>query len=68
VCAGVIAGIAGAIAVGRLASGYLFGITGGDPLTYAVAIAVTIAAAMGAVGVVARRAARVDPSQALRSS
>ena len=68
VCAGVVAGVVGAVAAGRLASSYLFGITSRDPLTYAVAIVVTIAAAMLAVAVVARRAAHVDPSRALRSS
>jgi putative ABC transport system permease protein len=68
VLAGVTAGVVGAIAVGKLVSSYLFGITTGDPLTYLVAVAVTVAAAMVAVAVVARRAAHVDPSQALRSS
>jgi uncharacterized membrane protein YeaQ/YmgE (transglycosylase-associated protein family) len=67
VCVGVIAGVVGAVAAGRFASSYLFGVTNRDPLTYAVAIVVTIAAAMLAVAVVARRAALVDPSCALRS-
>jgi len=64
----VIVGGLGAIAVTRLVSSYLFGITSRDPLTYVVAIAATVAAAMLAVSVVARRAARVDPAQSLRSS
>jgi putative ABC transport system permease protein len=45
----------------------LFGVTSGDPLTYAIVAIVLTAATIAACFVPARRAMRVDPVVALRS-
>jgi ABC-type antimicrobial peptide transport system permease subunit len=45
----------------------LFGVTAGDPWTYAVIAGVLILTAALAVTLPARRASRVDPIQALRA-
>jgi putative ABC transport system permease protein len=64
--AGLIAGFVGALAAGRTLATMLFGVTPQDPATFAgVAIALT-AAALAASYVPARRAARVEPMEALR--
>jgi putative ABC transport system permease protein len=64
---GVILGIAGALTVGRLLSTMLYATSSFDPPSYLVAIAVLTLAALGASLLPARRAARVDPIEALRS-
>jgi putative ABC transport system permease protein len=64
---GLVAGLAGALAAGRALTTMLFGVTATDPVTFAgVAAALAIAAA-GASYLPARRAARVDPMEALRA-
>ncbi len=64
--AGVVLGLAGAIAATRLLTSFLFEVKPGDPLTY-VAVAVLLAVvAMAASYIPARRATRVDPLHALR--
>ena len=64
--AGVVLGLAGAIAATRLLTSFLFEVKPGDPLTY-VAVAVLLAAvAMAASYIPARRATRIDPLHALR--
>jgi predicted permease len=64
---GLAFGLAGAFAVARLVSGFLYGIDGRDPATFVAAgiffTAIALAAALGP----ARRATRVDPTDALRS-
>jgi predicted permease len=63
---GVICGVAGALALTRLISGLLYGVSASDPMTF-VGVAVLIAAvAWLASYIPARRAARVDPMVALR--
>jgi len=63
---GIALGIAGALALARVLAGFLYGIAATDPVVYfAVAIAV-LAAASAAAYFPARRAARVDPTVALR--
>jgi putative ABC transport system permease protein len=66
VLAGIGVGLAGALAVGRLSSGLLFEVPPHDPVTLAAAASVLTAAALLACALPARRAARIDPAQALR--
>jgi predicted permease len=64
---GLGAGLAGALAAGRWISALLYGVTPADPATLAsVAVALAMAAAC-ATYVPARRAASVEPSDALRA-
>jgi predicted permease len=63
---GVAIGLAGAVAATRLLAGILFGVTPLDPGTFtAVALMLTFVA-MLAAHIPARRAARLDPTMALR--
>ena len=64
--AGIVIGVAGALAAGRLLRGLVFGVATSDPATLAVAAAVILAAAAVASAVPARRAAAVDPAVTLR--
>jgi putative ABC transport system permease protein len=64
--AGLVFGIAGSIAVGRLLTTMLFGVGPGNLRVFAGPAAVLVAAAALAV-IPARRAARVDPMVALRA-
>jgi putative ABC transport system permease protein len=66
--AGIVAGLAGALALARFMSTLLFGISSRDPLTLASVAVVLAAVAMIAAIVPAHRAASVDPMQALRES
>jgi len=63
---GVLIGIAASLAITRLISTLLFGITATDPLTFAGVAALLSAAALLASYIPARRATRVDPLVALR--
>ena len=63
---GVAIGLAASVAATRGLTALLFGVTAGDPLTYAAVAAVLVATALAACYVPARRAARVDPLVALR--
>ena len=63
---GLTAGIAASLAITRLLSGMLFGVTPLDPLTYAAVSLVVMTAAGAAAYVPARRATKVDPMEALR--
>jgi putative ABC transport system permease protein len=64
--AGVAIGVAGALALTRFVNSLMFGITAVDPLTYAAASAVLILAVLLAGYLPARRAAKIDPMEALR--
>ncbi|MBX6365451.1 MAG: hypothetical protein IRZ00_16395, partial [Gemmatimonadetes bacterium] len=64
---GAAAGVLAAIPLMRLMRGLLFGVGPGDPLTFAVVLAVLAAAALLATWGPARRAARLDPVAALRA-
>jgi predicted permease len=66
VCIGVVAGLAGALALAKLVQTQLYGITGHDPVTVAMA-AIGLAAVACAAGYIpAVRASRIDAMRALR--
>ena len=64
--AGAAAGLAGALLLTRLMRSVLYGVRPGDPTTYAAVAALLLAIACAASYVPARRAARIDPVEALR--
>jgi len=64
--AGIVAGVGGALALTRLVKSMLYGIAPNDPLTIAGAVAVLLAVALAASWIPARRAAAVQPMEALR--
>jgi predicted permease len=63
---GIVLGVVGSAVLARSASGLLFGVTAGDPLTFAVMLLVLLAVALLAGYLPARRASRIDPLVALR--
>ena len=67
VAAGVVAGIAAALASSRLIAALRFGVQPTDPATIATAVLVLLAVSALASYLPARRAARVDPMIALRA-
>jgi predicted permease len=67
VLAGLTAGVAGALGLGRLLRSQLFELAPGDPATLAGAVLVTLGVALVAAFLPARRARRVDPITALRA-
>lgn len=64
--AGGIVGIAAAIGLGRAAQSLLYGLQGHDPIVFALSVALLAGIAALAGYLPARRAAQVDPMQALR--
>ena len=66
VAAGLAVGMAAALALGRFISGLLYGIAPTDALTMVTVPAVMLLAGAAAVLVPARRAARIEPIEALR--
>lgn len=64
---GIALGVLAAMAVGHSIASMLYGVQPLDPLTYALGILTTLAAVLLAAYVPARRAADIDPMQALRS-
>ncbi len=66
VAIGAVIGLGGALALSRLMSGLLFGISGSDPLTITSVAILFGGVALVASYVPARRASRLDPVEALR--
>ena len=66
VAAGLAVGIAGALGASRVLRSELYGVSPLDPLTYGAVALLLAAAAMAASYLPARRAARLNPTQALR--
>jgi putative ABC transport system permease protein len=64
---GVSAGLAGALAGGRWIAALLFGVTPADPATFAAAVFTLGVTAVCAIYLPARRAASIDPAEALRA-
>lgn len=64
---GGIVGLVASAALSRWIAPLLYGVTAWDPLTYALAAAALAAGAVLASAIPARRAARVDPMETLRS-
>jgi ABC-type antimicrobial peptide transport system permease subunit len=64
--AGTIVGLVASIAVTRLMSSLLFGVSASDPLTFAVVPVVLAIVTLAACLIPARRATRVSPMNALK--
>jgi ABC-type lipoprotein release transport system permease subunit len=63
---GVLCGVAGALAAVRLMSSFLFNVSTTDPMTYALVSAGLVVTSAMATYLPSRRAAKVDPTIALR--
>jgi len=64
--AGIVAGVAAALALTRLVKTMLYGIQPYDPITMIGGMFILLAVALAASWIPARRAARVQPMEALR--
>jgi putative ABC transport system permease protein len=64
--AGILLGGIGAVVATRLLAGFLFGVDASDPITIAAAAAILAVAALVAGAIPARRAAKLEPVEALR--
>jgi predicted permease len=65
---GIVIGTVGSWILSRTLSGFLFGVSSTDPVTFAVMLAVVTAVALVSGYLPARRASRIDPNVAFRSS
>ena len=63
---GMIAGVAGALAITRVMASMLVGVGAADPLTFAAIVVLFGLVSVAATWVPARRAARLDPMHAIR--
>ncbi|MFI5230469.1 MAG: ADOP family duplicated permease [Gemmatimonadales bacterium] len=67
VAVGAAIGLIGALAATRVLSAFLFGVSADDPVTYTLVTLLLVVAAALASWIPARRAARVEPVEALRA-
>jgi len=67
VAAGIVLGVAAAVAATRLLGRLLEGVTPTDPVTFAAVVLITAAVALLASALPARRAARAHPGAVLRN-
>ena len=65
--AGLVVGVAGALALSKLLASLLFGVTPRDPATYAAVAALLTVVTLVACWIPARRAAGIDPLAAIRA-
>jgi ABC-type antimicrobial peptide transport system permease subunit len=65
--AGLILGLPLAVVVSHLLRAQLYQLSYLDPASFFIAVVVTLGVTVGAAVVPARRAARIDPMQALRT-
>jgi putative ABC transport system permease protein len=63
---GVVFGIAGGIAIGRMMDSILFGVTAVDPITYLAVTALLAASGLAASYLPAHRAVSIDPMSVLK--
>jgi len=63
---GIVIGLGGALALARLVKSMLYGIQPNDPVTLGAGVLLLLAVALGASWIPARRAAAVQPMEALR--
>jgi predicted permease len=63
---GLVVGVAGALALGRVLASQIYNVSSLDPVVFAIAVVGLTAAALLASWLPARRASRVDPMRALR--
>jgi ABC-type antimicrobial peptide transport system permease subunit len=63
---GMAIGLMGSLVLGRLVKSFLFGVTTYDPITVLSVMALLTTATLFACYIPARRAAKVDPMEALR--
>jgi predicted permease len=66
ICAGLLIGLGAALTIGRVVGSFLMGISGTDPVTYVSVTAILTLIGVTACYVPARRAANLDPTEALR--
>src|SRR5206468_7240447 len=64
--AGVLVGLAGAVGLTRVLRNFLYGVSPTDPMTFAAIPLILVIIALLACWLPARRAAKVDPMEALR--